>query len=58
MVTRFKVVGCFSGCWVQIGGGRLGVGWVSQWRLGLGHNGNLVWVWVTVEIGFEIEFGF
>ena len=60
MVTGFKVVGCFSNCWVRIGGGRLGVGWVSRWRSGMGHGGDRVWVWVwvTVEIGFEIGFGF
>ena len=54
------MVGCFSNCRVRIGGGRLGVGWVSRWRsgLGMGHGGDQVWVWVTVEIGFEIGFGF
>ena len=58
MVTGFKVVGCFSGCWVRIGGGRLGVGSVLRWRSGLGHDGDRFWVWVTVEIVFEIGFGF
>ena len=58
MVTGFKVVDCFSSCWVRIGGGRLGVGWVSRWRSGLGHGGDRFWVWVTVEIVFEIDFGF
>ena len=29
VVIEFKVVSCFSGCWVRIGGGHLGVGWVS-----------------------------
>ena len=44
VVTGFKVVDCFSNCWVRIGGGRLGVGWVSRWRsgLGMGHGGDRV----------------
>ena len=58
MVIGFKVVDCFSSCWVRIGGGHLGVGWVSRWRSGLGHGGDRFWVWVTVEIVFEIGFGF
>ena len=48
MVTGFKVVGCFNGCWVQIGGGfqwwsfgcwlgfTVEIEFRSRWRLGLG----------------------
>ena len=34
--------------------------WGSRWRsvLGMGHGGDRFWVWVTVEIVFEIGFGF
>ena len=45
MVARFGLV------MVGFGGGHLGVGWVSQWRLGLRLG---FWGWVTVEIGLWV----
>ena len=40
------------------GGGCGAIGFGSWWRSGLGHGGDRVWIWVTVEIVFEIGFGF
>ena len=45
MVARFGLV------MVGFGGGHLGVGWVSRWRLGLRLG---FWGWVTVEIGLWV----
>ena len=58
-VDLMVVVGC--GLWavtvaVVVGCGAIGFG--SRWRSGLGYGGDRFWVWVTVEIVFEIGFGF